>query len=402
MSITRPVSGDTAADTGPVTAPVTAATTDADSVAAQPVVEITIVHASLAGADYPLMIGGFADEQLGGQERFIDRQFSGLLTSWGEVDLFPTDVGTSRFIDPSPDAETETEPPGCYVIGLGPMVDLQREELTFGVSQALVDRCIRLHREQRVASSGGDGLIEVGVSSSLMGVRSDRGLRVEDSIAGIVEGVLQANQRLAVYESSRSHPGRVVRVTALQFVERFADQANLAAVALRSLSSAVHLTTDYDYLRTITVSERPGGLPLGATLTDVAQSWRRFVITAAEPLEFAASEGDTTRPDHETADRRMTFDIALLGREARADRVRHRLDRVMIDALVDRLASDTSDQRTAGTLYDQLIPHELRSNFQTASAIQFVVDATTARYPWELLGAPRPSGVAPPAKPSAV
>jgi beta-lactamase superfamily II metal-dependent hydrolase/CHAT domain-containing protein len=337
------------------------------------------------------MIGGFADEQLGGQERFIDRQFAGLLTSWGEVDLFPTDVGTSRFIDPSPDAETETEPPGCYVIGLGPMVDLHREELTFGVSQALVDRCIRLHREQRVTSPG-SGLIEVGVSSSLMGVRSDRGLRVEDSIAGIVEGVLQANQRLAVYESSRSQPGRVVRVTALQFVERFADQANLAAVALRSLSSAVHLTSDYDFLRSITVSERPGGLPLGATLTEVAQSWRRFVITAAESLDVAAPEADASHPDHEAADRRMTFDIALLGREARADRVRHRLDRVMIDALVDRLATDTSDKRTAGTLYDQLIPHELRSNFQTASAIQFVVDATTARYPWELLGAPRPSG----------
>ncbi|HZX54244.1 MAG TPA: CHAT domain-containing protein, partial [Ilumatobacteraceae bacterium] len=88
----------------------------------------------------------------------------------------------------------------------------------------------------------------------------------------------------------------------------------------------------------------------------------------------------------------MTFDIALLGREARADRVRHRLDRTMVDALVDHLAADTSDQRSAGTLYDQLIPHDLRSDFQTTSAIQFVVDATTAKYPWELLGAPRPNG----------
>ncbi len=98
----------------------------------------------------------------------------------------------------------------------------------------------------------------------------------------------------------------------------------------------------------------------------------------------------TQLPDGD--DRSLTFDIAMLGREARADRVRHRLDKVMVDALVDRLVLDTGDQRTAGTLYDQLIPLEMRSEFQTTSAIQFVVDSTTANYPWELLAAPRPTG----------
>ena len=382
MSITRPIAGDES-----LVDPTPAINAD-DGADDQPLVEISIIHASLASADYPLMIGGFADEQLGGQERFIDRQFAGMLTSWSEVDLFPTEVGTSRFIEPTPDAETE--PPGCYVIGLGSVVDLQREQLTFSVRQALVDRCTRLYREHH-AGSATTALIEVGVASSLMGVRSDRGLRVEDSIAGIVEGVLQANQALALYESSRAAAGNSVRVTALQFVERFAEQANLAAVALRSLSTAVHLPSSYDTLRSVTVSERPGGLPLGATLTDVAQGWRRFVITVADVAPSPPAGGGTHQSVPETEDRCVTFDIALLGREARADRVRHRLDKVMVDALVDRLATDTGDRRTAGTLYDQLIPHELRSDFQTTSAIQFVVDATTARYPWELLGAPRPS-----------
>jgi len=385
MSINRPVdSPQVPTPPSPEIGP-TDTGDDADN---QPRVEITIVHGSLGGAEYALMIGGFADEQLGGQERFIDRQFAGLLTSWEEVGLFPTKVGASRFIDLNPDVETE--PPGCYVIGLGSVVDLQREQLTFSVRQALVDRCIRLYREPLSSDVGaGGGLIEVGVSSSLMGVRSDRGLRVEDSVAGIVEGVLQANQALALYESSRAEEGRVVRITALEFVERFAEQANLAAVALRSLSTAVHLPTSYDSLRKVTVDERPGGLPLGATLTDVAQGWRRFVITAADTSD-ASGSGEHGVADAD--DRCVTFDIALLGREARADRVRHRLDKTMVDALVDHLAVDTSDQRSAGTLYDQLIPHELRSDFQTTSAIQFVVDATTAKYPWELLGAPRPNG----------
>src|SRR4051794_13615017 len=278
------------------------------------------------------MIGGFAEEQLGGQERFIDRQFAGLLTSWEEVGLSPTNVGASRFIELTPDIDTE--PPGCYVIGLGSVVDLQREQLTFGVRQALVDRCIRLYREPLPGDTDADavaGLVEVGVSSSLMGVRSDRGLRVEDSVAGIVEGVLQANQALALYESSRAEEGRMVRVTALELLERFAEQANLAAVALRSLSTAVHLPPSYDSLRKVTVTERPGGLPLGATLTDVAQGWRRFVITLADSADSGANasngangasgaNGDGTSSGGE--DRWGTLRNSLLRRGGRAGRGR--------------------------------------------------------------------------------
>jgi hypothetical protein len=44
-------------------------------------VEISVVHGSVANAEYPLMIGGFEGEQFGGHERFLDRQFGGLLTS---------------------------------------------------------------------------------------------------------------------------------------------------------------------------------------------------------------------------------------------------------------------------------------------------------------------------------
>jgi hypothetical protein len=63
----------------------------------------------------------------------------------------------------------------------------------------------------------------------------------------------------------------------------------------------------------------------------------------------------------------------------------------MVDSLVARISQNKDDVRTAATLYDQLIPHELRSAFQTTAGVQFIVDATTANYPWELLGAPRPS-----------
>ena len=167
-------------------------------------------------------------------------------------------------------------------------------------------------------------------------------------------------------------------MTALEFVERFAERANLAAVSLRRLPTAVQLSEAYVDLRSITVESRPGGLPLGAVLTEAAPTWRRFLITSVEKDELAS-------------DRTLLLDVAVLGRDARADRVQHRLDRAMVDSLVARVAMNKDDVRTAATLYDQLIPHELRSAFQTTAGVQFVVDPTTANYPWELLGAPRPS-----------
>jgi len=340
-------------------------------------VEISVVHGSVANAEYPLMIGGFEGEQFGGTERFLDRQFGGLLASWSEIDLYPRQLGTTRFVEPSRSPDKETEPPGGYVVGLGPMADLGREELSFGVRQALVDRCMRLYRDPP-PGYGASSRIEVGVSSLLIGVREENGIRIEDSVAGIVEGVLQANLALARYEAAIAEPGPTVRVTALEFVERYAERANLAAVSLRRLPTAVQLSEAYVDLRTITVESRPGGLPLGAVLTEAAPAWRRFLITSVEKDELAS-------------DRTLLLDVAVLGREARADRVQHRLDRAMVDSLVARVSLNKDDVRTAATLYDQLIPHELRSSFQTTAGVQFIVDATTANYPWELLGAPRPS-----------
>ena len=150
-------------------------------------------------------------EQFGGQERFLDRQFGGLFTSWSEIDLYPRQLGTARFVEPSRSADKETEPPGGYVIGLGSMSDFGREELSYGVRQALVDRCMRLYRDPPAGTSS-TSRIEVGVSSLLIGVREENGIRIEDSVAGIVEGVLQNEDGVTSVRAEEVRPLRGVNV----------------------------------------------------------------------------------------------------------------------------------------------------------------------------------------------
>ena len=344
------------------------------------------------------MIGAFAGEQFSGTERFVDRQFDGALASWAQVDRYPTALGTSRFIEPVTDGGRATEPPGCYVIGLGPLITFGRTDLTRAVRSAVLDRCLLLYRTHG-GREGGVVEIEVGLSSTLMGVEHDEGLRVEDSVAAIVEGVMQANDDLERYESTRPGVRCSVRVKALEFIERYADRANLAAVALRSLATSVRLTSGYESLRSVIVERRDGGLPIGATLTDSGQRWRRFLITTSSSSSSSSASPSSASPlvppptvAQGDAPRGLSFEVSLLGREARADRVRHNVDAVMVDALVDRLSTETGDSETAATLYQQLIPESLQGEFQTASAVQFIVDAATANFPWELLTAPSGGG----------
>ena len=356
MSINRPVAA-TEAPAGVSSA----GTDDADD---QPPVEITVVHGSVANAEYPLMIGGFEDEQFGGAgalPRPAVRRAADVVVR----DRSVPDEGRQRPVHRAEPRDKETEPPGGYVIGLGSVADVQREELTFGVRQALVDRCMRLYRDPPPPMSMSTARwSRSACRASLIGVREENGIRIEDSVAGIVEGVLQANLALARYEAAIAEPGPTVRVTALEFVERFAERANLAAVSLRRLPTAVQLSEAYVDLRTVTVESRPGGL---AARRDV------------DRRRPAGGGSSSPRPTSPIVGRQWRRRSGRRGRSllTRRRRARSRGARRSCAAparpgdgrrLVDSVALDTGRRRTAATLYDQLIPHELRSDFQTTSA----------------------------------
>jgi hypothetical protein len=353
------------------------------------VVAIRVSHGSVEEAEYAVMVGSFEDETLGGTERFVDRQLGGLLSASFDAGGYPgTFDGPSLFIRPHPDVARRTSPPGAYVIGLGRSVELTRSRLRHAVGRALVDRCLQI--ENWPADEATEGVREVGVSSTLLGVRAGEGVSVSESVAGIVEGVIDANRSLARYEASREQSGtiveRVVRITELELIDRFGDRADLAAMVVRRLPNTVQLGAGYvEALSDVVVGRKRGGLPAGAALADTPNEWRRFSITSVADDDTA---GDEVGGDPAT----LVFDVSFLGGEARADRVLHRLDRAVIDALTDRLSARSDDAASAGTLYDLLVPEQMRHRFQSAPSVQLVVDETSANYPWELLSAPTPSG----------
>jgi CHAT domain len=341
-------------------------------------VVVTVRHGGFDIASYALMVGVYADEEMSGAERFLDRQFAELLSGWRDMGRYSGAFCTSVFAEPGRDVAEGCEPVGAHLIGLGSTLTLSRQQVALAVRSALVDRCVRLYTQ--AIDDASDPTL-VGVSSALLGVRNDDGLRVEDAVTGTLEGVRDANRRLARFERERSLRSRV-RVGFVEFVERYADRANLAAAAVRNAGAVAGLPAKFGELVTVSVTPgdaAQGALPSGAMILESDRTWRRFVISEQKAPAQTASVDAT--------DRTLVVDVSLLGRDARADRVTHRIDRASLDALMSRISRDRSDLEALQALRDRLVPNSMRRQFLTSSAIQLIVDAATANYPWELLAA---------------
>jgi beta-lactamase superfamily II metal-dependent hydrolase len=332
-------------------------------------VTVSVLHGSFDGAGYALMVGVYNDEEMSGAERFLDRQFGQLLSGWQDLGHYPGPLGTSVFIEPGRDVPVASEPVGAYLVGLGSSLTLGPRQLRFAAYRALIDRCLRLYRPNGGAVGGRPG---VGVSTALLGVRDDAGLRIEDSVTAILEGVRDVNRRLTEYEHARGRRTGV-GVRHVQFVERYAHRADLAAAAVRRGRSTAALPDTFIGLEDVCVEKGDGALPAGAAVLEQDRSWTRFAVT-----ERASRHGVSV------------IEVTALGPDARADRVTHQIDRASLDALTTRLTGDRSDSEALQALRDRLIPYDLRAEFLGSAHLQLVVNECAARYSWEQFAAPAP------------
>jgi hypothetical protein len=269
-------------------------------------VTVSVLHGSFDCAGYALMIGVYDDEEMSGAERFLDRQFGQLLSGWRDLGHYPGALGTSVFVESGRDVPPASEPVGAYLVGLGSGLCLGPRQLRFAVYRGLIDRCLRLYRPAGDARAEDAAAVRlVGVSTALLGIREDTGLRIEDSVTAILEGVRDVNRRLGEYERGRGGPGRV-RVGHVQFVERYAHRADLAAAAVRRARSTAALPDNFVALEEVCVDRGEGALPAIAAVMEEDRSWTRFAVTERGSSE---SGGGAT-----------VIEVTALGRDARADR----------------------------------------------------------------------------------
>lgn len=346
---------------------------------------VRVVHGSLEHASEPVAVGHYQGMPLTGAEGVVNKQMQGLLADRLLLGMYAEQEGSAILVGPLPG----TKPPGVLILGLGPAGEVTTGDLSRAMTQAALLRA--LSAAEQVGPTG-PAPTTVGVSTVLVGTNPLDGMTISASATALIEGVVTAIQLL------RSTPrlAAKVRIGSLEIIERYqqrAEAAQRAVSGLATLPAPPGTEVDVQVAGAggpprrdagvrVQVAEAvapgEGGEP-GQPQEDYSnQSWMRVDIRRVEPPEPMAGCA--------------YIEFTSMGRKARADRLVQRIEVSLVRDLIARAIGDAQpDKQTCNTLYELLVPPELKYELLNTDNLHLLVDEHTAEYPWEAL-APQYTG----------
>ena len=326
-------------------------------------VEVRVVHGNLMYARHPVAVGHYAGDTIISAERSLDRALDGMLSRRNQLGIYPGALGTSAvFINPRLRANPSASPRGAIVVGLGTVGSLNASALVGSMARALLEY-VTEWREFAIdapAEESGKAPADFGVSALLIGTGAG-GMPVSDSVFALLEAVKSANRALA---SAR----QAERIRELEIIELWQDQAIQAVKALRQLTAQESVRREFAFDGNLHPSE--SGLSR-VSYEEPPGWWQRLQILGkgrdGEPgdgvLRFAAST------------RRARAEVRLLSTQ-----------QALVDQFIAQSVRTTADNRTiARTLYELLVPTEIKEEASAQNDLVLLLDEESARYPWELL-----------------
>ena len=339
---------------------------------------ISVRHASLEHAPYRLLVGHYHGLPLSGAEAQLNRRSEGRLERLLLTQQYPQQLGDIAILDPVDDAP----PRGAIVLGLGPSGELAPLQLRGVVARALLRVAMNeLDRRLALTDPAKRPRNPLGVSSVVVGSSTRAGLSIEASVRAVIDGTIAANARLTrlsvMVDGAMQVATNVVSYTELEFIERYEDRVDLLVSVLAHMEQlggrsgpGIRQKVLYDLK-----PRRGEGRSTATSPIDAANDvWRRVDIQA--PAERST-------PDV------VELEFTSLGTLARAPVVRVKAERAVLDPLLADAVTRRADPDISGTLYELLVPHDLKGELGAGEHLHLLVDEFTADYPWELMR-PRP------------
>lgn len=328
---------------------------------------ISIAHGSLHYADAPVAVGHYDDDLIIGGEAALDRALGGALRQRNALGLYPGPVGSGEAIL-SPDDPKR----GALIVGLGPIGEVAPGKITRGMRQAVL-RYATLVADFTDWPTADDGRRVVKVCSLLIGSGLGTGLSIDDSLLAVIEGVTEAIELL------RQELGeRAPRLVELRFIELYEHRAICACEALQRLVS-IPRSGDETTLEIEAMMQRIEGGQNDIPCSDTG--WYRRLQIAQEPVPGGGPEVETAAGENFGA-----LKFTSLTERARAEVRLIPTQRRLIDGFVEHSIGDSAWRpEVARTLFELLIPNQLKEYAPNDQDLLLVVDQHAARYPWELI-----------------
>ena len=332
------------------------------------ILRVSVAHGSLEHATHPITVGHYLGDAIVGTEGVLDRRLNGRLSRRYAMNLYPGEAGTSEVI-----VTPGKHPPGALIIGLGEVGALSPEILTRGVLIAALRLAMTL-LESGVPPSDERNYISGGIQLVAIGSNGGHALNVENSVAAIVKGAVQANR---VFRDQNLW--KRVRIDEIQFVELYEDIAAHIGQIVRDFRDdplSIGLEDAEEKAEKIEPSGRVhtlegGQLRSPATAYDSGW-WRRVQISEIGKGHGVKMAGG--------------LEFVLLTDRARAEQSRQIIQRPLVDDLVKQaILRPDFNANLHATLFEVLVPNTIKDKVQETANLMLVLDPIAANYPWEML-----------------
>jgi pimeloyl-ACP methyl ester carboxylesterase len=341
-------------------------------------IDVEVVHGSLEHADHPVVVGHYRGSPIEGAEGYVDDRLGGVLSRRQLLGLYPEDEGQLFHF-----AGDSTKPPGVIVVGLGTPDDMSATKLVRFVTHAALARLVAVMdaRVSEVSQPSSD--TRVGLSLVLLGTSGPAGLPVPMCVTAAIEGIVRANRHIASLEpreDERANSLHLPQITRIQFVERDADSAEIAARTLLKNDAALHRL---HVVPAKQLRRGEGARPARAAIDERAVAWRTLSI--ARKTSEAAEQQQRDR-EQSIGPSPMTLEYTLLGGYASAPVAEHVIDPTLVDPLLaDASTRSDDDDQVQNTLFELLFPREVKLALAAGGSFTVVVDDAVVNYPWEML-----------------
>ncbi len=340
-------------------------------------VSVRVIHGNLARASSPVAVGHYYGDTIVSAEAYLDRQLEGRLRERHRLGLYPDHLNTSSIFLNDGASHRKHVHPGAIVVGLGMVGSLPPGALASTMADAVVNyalECLELERERRRSITEpmalGDTL-DISLTTLLIGT-GGAGLSLADSLQSILRGILQANRRLKLKGGNENSEKKEERTAQSSFLTAYIDTVDVmelyqdrAIQATKALLELGHSKEFQDHLLINEFLVQGSDGRHRVSYDEDGGWWQRLRI---------ATEKDGS----------LKFE-ALTNR-ARAETYLRPTQKKLIEKFLARpMASTQNDPELSRTLFELVIPNQMKEYAPDRRNLVLVLDEESAAYPWELL-----------------
>lgn len=330
---------------------------------------VEVMCGDLKFVQEPLLVGHSRALVLTGSEKAVDQLLGGALSDALLAGLYPVEIGHNQvFVNTRAVKDNPwglRRPKAVVVVGLGSEGELKAARLRETVRQGVLAYARHVAQHHAEAGTAAQPLV-----LAITSVGSGGALSVGESVSMVVRGALEANDVIAAAGQKAAWP----TVSTLKVIELYESRAVEAWHTLCDTEKGDQLPIRLHP----SVKTGKGGLrqPLDANYRGTTYDLVR--ITKVRLLKAATGDGKTQTED--------VLEYSLSTRRARAEVRVKANQRALVAELVKRAESlPAHDPELSRSLFQLLVPLELRAYLGTSRTLMLELDTETASYPWEML-----------------